>query len=246
MRWVLFSGRFQPFHNSHLQTAKEWIKENYRVGDVFVLAAVTETVGHCTKYDREYVKQANEHYRANRTPWPIYIRLQALEAVVKTLRSEFPGVVITATAIPRPELSMSTVRKWFPGDRLWIIPLPMEQDHFDEQKLKFWYRHQESVQGMPEERNLSGKELRELWAEGNIDLAGSYMPSCVRDIYLSWETARMQVPHEVALVARCRGNGRRRNSSHRHPRTSRACRRKLYGVVPKDTYHKTRQGRCAR
>jgi len=183
MRWVIFAGRFQPFHVGHFEVVRQSL-ENSVPGDVLILAAISSDPASKLAVDESFALVAAEHHLPERNPWPVPIRLLALSAIATHFQETFHNIPIAVSAIPRPDYGWETVRAWFPGSRIWVIPNADEA--FDEAKAEFFKSKGEQVIRFADHSKVSGKELRELWHTGNHEQLKPYLPHCVHKAYLSW------------------------------------------------------------
>jgi len=126
----IFAGRFQPFHNGHLEVLRQLCQ---KVGpeDTIVLAVVAPFQSQDIK-DKAFLEASEEHHKPERNPWDVSVVLSAVSHVALT---EGYGKRILTTLLPRPEYGWETIVKWFPGERIWVIPLA--QEDFDEKKVIF-------------------------------------------------------------------------------------------------------------
>jgi len=138
MKYYIFSGRFQPFHNGHMQILKSLlriVKEN----DVIVLAISTQAFSD-TEKNSEFTNITNEHYQEERNPWNYLIVLEAINTIIQHLNSDNR---ILSTLIPRPDLGLEQIKLWFPSNRVWIIP--KGEENFDDLKEKFFLNQGDDV-----------------------------------------------------------------------------------------------------
>jgi cytidylyltransferase-like protein len=183
MRWIIFAGRFQPFHVGHFEIVRQSL-ERIISGDVLILAAISPEPSSIRAVDENFAMAAAEHHLPERNPWPVPIRLLALSAIAAHFRHTYPHIPVAVSAIPRPDYGWDTVRAWFPGSRVWVIPSAGEA--FDEAKAKFFIQNGEQVIRYTDPTKVSGKELRELWESGHTEQMKPYLPECVHEAYLWW------------------------------------------------------------
>jgi hypothetical protein len=183
MRWVIFAGRFQPFHVGHFDVTAAAVS-TLRQDDVLVLAAIAPGVPIKDPLNKEFTKAAEEHHRPERNPWPLPIRLLALTSVANHFRGLYPHSAIIVSAVPRPDYELHTLQSWFPGERIWVIPEAKEE--FDHAKMRFFEMNGEQVVRRTDPTNVSGRELRRLWELGKVEEMKIHIPPCVHAAYLMW------------------------------------------------------------
>ena len=172
----IFAGRFQPFHNGHKQVFDK-ICEKMSSTDVLVLAVVSPYTSDSIK-DESFVIASTEHHDADRNPWYVSVPLTAVSRIARLCpRSE---QVIT-TLLPRPEYGWDIIEKWFPGDRVWIIPNAGED--FDEKKSSYFRSLGDRVERISDTTGVSGWNLRNLYKEGNYNEFKSFVPDGIAEIY---------------------------------------------------------------
>ena len=177
MSLYIFPGRFQPFHQGHMQVfekACNLLKND----DILVLAVVSPFMADYVA-DEGFAQLASEHHLSERNPWNVCVPMMAISQVAKS--SSYYNQIIT-TLIPRPELGWRVIEKWFPGERTWIVPLANES--FDEHKTVFFGKLNDAVIRLEDNSGVSGRELRELYAKGHYDEFMSYIPDCIGDTFI--------------------------------------------------------------
>jgi len=172
----IFAGRFQPFHNGHKQVFDK-ICEKMSSTDVLVLAVVSPYTSDNIK-DKSFAEASTEHHEADRNPWYVYVPLMAVSRIARLCpRSE---QVIT-TLLPRPEYGWDIIEKWFPNDRVWIIPNAGED--FDDKKSGYFRSLGDRVERISDTTGESGWNLRKLYKEGNYNEFKQHVPEGIAEIY---------------------------------------------------------------
>ena len=182
MRWIIFAGRFQPFHLGHFEVVERTINSLCTPATILTLAAVTQETFESSTGDVAFTHVADEHHLPERNPWSLSTRLWALGGVTNYFRERHPELQINTTLLPRPDYGLRVIRSWFPGERSWIVPEAGEM--FDEAKVKFFVDSGEKVVRVPDTSNVSGRILRESWKIGDVEEMRRQLPECVHRAYL--------------------------------------------------------------
>jgi len=181
MKYHIFAGRFQPFHLGHLEIVKQSVS-NLGENDVLVLAVVTSIDSGNPVIDNEFAKNAAEHHLPERNPWLPIVPLKAVTNLVSNMQQS--GRILTML-LPAPDKSWVGIKKWFPEDRVWIIPDAGEE--FDTQKAMFYKNQGEKIIRYSESTGISGREIREFYKDSDYDNFKKFIPSQIVDIYWKGE-----------------------------------------------------------
>lgn len=187
MKWIVFAGRFQPFHQGHWEVLCAAMKE-FPADAALVLAVVAPS--HWRPSDDPIAKSfsldAEEHHQPERNPWDLRVRLRAALTVAEATKSfgRSPDKTVV-TALPRPDYAFETIRLWFPGERAWVIPEAGET--FDQSKETYFRARGDEVIRIPCTCGISGRELRAAFAAQRWDEFRRGMPSFLWDVYAPLE-----------------------------------------------------------
>lgn len=180
MSYHIFAGRFQPFHNGHLEIVEKAIS-NLSNDDFLVIGIVTAFKG-LAVIDNSFADNAIEHHLVERNPWFPLVPLKAVTHLSKVLNKSNQIII---TVLPSPDSSWQEISNWFPKNRKWIIPEADED--FDEKKADFYRRQGETVIRYKECSNVSGRELRDYFFKGDYENFKKYIPAQIADIYWTGE-----------------------------------------------------------
>jgi hypothetical protein len=187
MKWVVFAGRFQPFHHGHWEAICACMKE--APGDAaIVLGVVAPSHSPSGRDDlaRSFSREAAEHHQPGRNPWDLSVRLRAALAVARVVNSFGSSQDrLLVTALPRPDYAFDTIRLWFPGERTWAIPDAGEE--FDEIKETYFLARGDQVMRITCLCGVSGRELRSAYASQRRDQFRKGVPSFLWEIYAALE-----------------------------------------------------------
>ena len=176
VKYYIFSGRFQPFHNGHMQILKNLLRI-VKKDDVIVLAISTQAFS-VTKKSSEFTNITNEHYQEERNPWNYLVVLEAVNTIIQHLNLNNR---ILSTLIPRPDLGLEQIKFWFPSNRVWIIP--KGDENFDDLKEKFFLSQGEEVLRINDISKISGWELRKFYYVNDVYSFNKFIPECLKNIY---------------------------------------------------------------
>lgn len=176
VKYYIFSGRFQPFHNGHMQILKNLLRI-VKKDDVIVLAISTQAFS-VTKKSSEFTNITNEHYQEERNPWNYLVVLEAVNTIIQHLNLNNR---ILSTLIPRPDLGLEQIKLWFPSNRVWIIP--KGDENFDDLKEKFFLSQGEEVLRINDISKISGWELRKFYYVNDVYSFNKFIPECLKNIY---------------------------------------------------------------
>ncbi len=172
----IFAGRFQPFHNGHMQVFQQ-LCEKLTPLDTLVLGVISPFESEDIK-DEDFLEASKEHHLPERNPWDVLIPLSAVSQIART--SHYARQIVP-TLLPRPEYGWKTLMSWFPRKRVWIIPSAGED--FDNKKSDFFINNGDRVIRLPDTTGVSGRELRELYQKGQYEEFAANIPDGLADIY---------------------------------------------------------------
>ena len=172
----IFSGRFQPFHNGHMQVFNQ-LCDQLSPTDTIVLGVVSPYKS-SDIIDKDFLKASEEHHLPDRNPWDVLV---PLAAITKVARSSAYSAQIITTLLPRPEYGWNIIKEWFPQKRIWVIPQANED--FDEKKKDFFESLGDKVLRIKDSTNVSGRELREYYKRGEYENFLSHVPEGLANIY---------------------------------------------------------------
>lgn len=162
--YVIYCGRYQPFHNGHLQMLRAALRLSARQ---HVLGVIINSVSSASgKRATKHLKRGDLAQRPERNPLTIAERLLLIREV---MHLEGLDAQVVLTAIPRPELYWEIVRAMMPGTRTWV--LPQQLDEFDRGKKKFFESRGDRVALVHSSRLLSGTSIREALVSGDARVA---------------------------------------------------------------------------
>lgn len=177
----IFAGRFQPFHNGHMEVLKELCKK-INSTDFVVLGVIAHYELQDIK-DKVFFEASKEHHLPERNPWELSVSLEAISSIARS--GQFKQQIIT-TILPRPECAWEIIKVWFPTKRIWVIPMAGED--FDDQKSIFFNKMGDEVIRFPDTTGVSGRDLRDLYKKGQYEEFLANVPKGLADIYFKEES----------------------------------------------------------
>lgn len=169
-RVLVFSGRFQPFHEGHAEVVEACLERGERLA-IAVVVAMPFPKDRADPFDRA----SAEHFARDRNLW---CPLEVLRMVDTLIAARWPDRA-TSFLLPRPSrgLAWGAVECMLPGHRVWVVPERGEE--WDEKKAAFFASMGDEVLRIPLARRASGRSIRRAVAVG-ADLGTVGVPVEIR------------------------------------------------------------------
>lgn len=147
-------GRFQPFHDEHLDYVR-WAAETHP-GDRLVVGITNADAAHTARTEAD-----PERHRPRNNPFSYYERQRMIDAALAGLEAEL-GCTVSIAPFPinRPELWDA----YAPGDAVHYVNV-LEAWH--EHKIRRLREHGRTVESKRGTRTISGTAIREAIAAGD-------------------------------------------------------------------------------
>ena len=97
MNYYIFKGRFQPFHNGHLEVVERSI-QLMKPEDVLIIAALTKPFAVSEITDMEFGKKVSEHFLPERNLWGPLVALEAISKIAEKY-NEYSRIFMTLKPI---------------------------------------------------------------------------------------------------------------------------------------------------
>lgn len=174
---LIFTGRFQPFHNGHLSII-EYLHKNFP-NEIICIAIIKDYpfTGKKTEFDRKVDIEI-----AKRDP-----RLNAettLRLINQTLHHAGYNQVVT-TLMPRASTeSWGVIENLFDCDRTWVFTDDQQgYDTWEKTKCSFYTSLGEKIILVPINKNINSTLLRELVQHEDYTELGKYLPFNTIEFY---------------------------------------------------------------
>lgn len=158
----LFAGRFQPFHNGHLQV----IDAIFNVCSTQLWLLVVRGVS-----DIETDAIGAEHFVPKKNPFPLNTTVGALQEISVRLQKKFIPIIVPQ---PSSQLGFQCIKCVFPENRIWYIP--DSGDPWDDKKADHYLALGEKVVRISAPRLTTGTRIRELASSGRFNEIGELVP----------------------------------------------------------------------
>lgn len=171
-RNFIYAGRFQPFHNDHLQIVEWFIKNN--PNERLVLAAVRKA----KLLGASVIAGSAENFLPDRNPFGP----QDVLAMTGAIARRYQNHCVVSTLIPQPSSpgGWDLVSELFPGSRVWLIP--QRNEEWDEMKINYLIEKGDSVIRVNCLRGTSGMVLRDIYQSGALHRLAEAVPPEIFDV----------------------------------------------------------------
>ena len=171
---IIYTGRFQPFHNGHLSLINTLQKE-YPNQIICIGIIKSVPIQNKSNFDKEVDTQLSD----SKNPFDAETVLHLIDIV---LQQEGLKNVVT-TLMPRAsQETWPTICAMFDCERVWAFTENRLQVDEWEQKKAAWYADMgENTIHIPIEKNINGTDIRTAIQEGNFDSLAPFVPIPILD-----------------------------------------------------------------
>lgn len=172
---LIFTGRFQPFHNGHLSIINK-LCELYPYETICVAIIKDAPLKEAkSEFDREVDIKLSK----DRNPFKTDITLKLVTEILRNIK--YDNVVTTLM----PRASMETwnyITSLFDCDRIWIFTQNTTgQDNWEDIKCKFYESRGEKVIRIPIEKKIDGTTIRHAIKMREYDKLNKMVPKEILD-----------------------------------------------------------------
>lgn len=170
---IIYTGRFQPFHNGHLFLIKK-LRQEYP--DKQLCLAVIKDVQFEEK--TEFDKIVDVMLSKGRNPFNSEITLSLIEETIKAENLNN----VTVTLMPRASKNMwGIITSLFDCERIWVFTKNQDGiDEWEESKVRFYQSMGDKVIRMPIVKDINGSDIRKALSYGDYEYLKSIVP---RNVY---------------------------------------------------------------
>ncbi|MGN0812236.1 MAG: hypothetical protein ACI4MQ_01845 [Candidatus Coproplasma sp.] len=169
---IIYTGRFQPFHNGHLQLIKT-LRSRYSAQRICL--AIIKDVPLSTK--SEFDQTVDLMLEKRRNPFNAE---ETLSLINQALHVEGIDDVIV-TLMPRASIeTWPTITALFDCERIWAFTENQsERDEWEDKKCAFYEAQGDKVVRIPIKKDISGSKIRELIGAKNYVALEGLLPECI-------------------------------------------------------------------
>lgn len=169
---IVFTGRFQPFHNGHISLI-DYIKKLYP-NEILCIAIVRNVpTNSLTEFDLRANHALNDSRNLLTSEKTLYIVQQTL--------SDLGYKNVISTLIPRPsDQTWHIIDSILDSNRIWAFTCNAEEpDEWEQTKIDYYKSKGEKVIVFPINKEISGTKIRNLIKEKNFEMLSNLLPKCV-------------------------------------------------------------------
>lgn len=172
---IIYTGRFQPFHNGHIMLVKR-LQELYPQETICI--AIIKNVPLHYKDDFDY--SVDLMMTKERNPFDSETTLRI---VTKIIKNYFPENVV-ATLMPRASSdNWSTITSLFDCTRIWVFTENQSAlDEWEKKKIEFYMAQGEKVIILPVDKSIEGIDVRNALLKKNLSELQKLLPIEVLEI----------------------------------------------------------------
>ena len=167
---IIYTGRFQPFHNGHLSLIK-YLRNNYPEQTICI--AIIKDVS--IKSQKSMFDQlTDQQLIKSKNPFDSEIVLKLICSVLQ--QEHLPNVV--TTLMPRASLeTWSAICALFDCQRTWAFTQnTLQQDVWEQNKIAFYESLGESTITVPIQKSISGTDIRTAIANSDFKMLSELVP----------------------------------------------------------------------
>ena len=169
---IIYTGRFQPFHNGHLSLIKR-IKTDYP--DQKLCLAIIKDVPFERK--SEFDKMVDGMLSQERNPFNSEVTLTLINEALKT--EEIADIFVTLMPRASKE-TWGTITALFDCERTWVFTKNQTDiDDWEEKKSGFYQSMGDKIIRIPIVKDINGSEIRRALNDGDYEYLKRFVPQSI-------------------------------------------------------------------
>lgn len=168
---IIFTGRFQPFHNGHLYMIEE-LRSLFPNETICIAVIKDVPIVNKTEFDKKVDCELKKNIFEPET-------VSEMINLVKTAR-KWDNVVVSL--MPRAsESTWKMITELFDCDRTWAFTQNSKTDAWEEEKVKFYQSTGDKVIRIPISKDINGSNIRSALEDKNYDYLKNNVPEEIVD-----------------------------------------------------------------
>lgn len=167
---IIINGRFQPFHNGHLELLDK-VRDMYPNQSICIAVIKNHSLFNS---DNEFDKCVEKQFIEGRNPFSSSQTLEMINSVIKKRGYE----KVFVNLIPKPsELIWPIIEALFDEERTWIIPkLSEDPNDWENLKANFYESMNDKVVRINIDKKINATDIRQTINEQRYDIVKKYVP----------------------------------------------------------------------
>ncbi len=173
MSTLIFTGRFQPLHNKHIELLEE-IKRIHP-NELLIICIIRNSIDNTVANDNNsFNKESIKKQTKENNPIPNWNRYMLIKLAIESNPILRNNTIVMFR--DRSDLDWEKSLQDLPDDRVWIFP-KIHREKFDIEKYNFYLSKNEKIEtiNVKKDNDISATQIRNNLKQGNYDL--SFLPN---------------------------------------------------------------------